>query len=268
MILAFSYRDKMGNYHGYDEIDFKDGKAFLATTGEELSPMVEKMSKSKKNVVNPDDILNRYGADAFRMYEMFMGPFEASKPWDMKGIEGVSRFLKRVYGWSETVTLSDEPCPKKSEILKNQTIVKVGDDIENFRFNTAISALMVLFNDISKLPQVNRKTFETFLQLLHPFAPHITDEIWQQHGHTEFLLQTAWPQADSNLLREDSVELGVQVNGKVRDRISVPAGAPREAVEKVALASPKVQRSLEGLEVKKIIVVPGRMVSLVAAPKK
>ncbi|WP_428050339.1 leucine--tRNA ligase [Candidatus Avelusimicrobium caledoniensis] len=268
MILAFSYRDKMGNYHSYDEIDFKDGKAFLAATGEELSPMVEKMSKSKKNVVNPDDILNQYGADAFRMYEMFMGPFEASKPWDMKGIEGVSRFLKRVYGWSETVKLTDEQDPKKSEILKNKTIEKVSDDIENFRFNTAVSSLMVLFNDISKLPQVSRATFEVFLKLLHPFAPHITDEIWQQHGHNDFLLQTAWPVADKNFLQEDSVELGVQINGKVRDRISVATTATREEIEKAALASAKVQRSLEGFEIKKIIVVPGRMVSIVAAPKK
>ena len=268
MILAFSYRDKMGNYHSYDEIDFKDGKAFLAATGEELSPMVEKMSKSKKNVVNPDDILREYGADAFRMYEMFMGPFEASKPWDMKGIEGVSRFLKRVYGWSETVKLTDGQDPKKSEILKNKTIAKVSDDIENFRFNTAVSSLMVLFNDISKLPQVSRATFEVFLKLLHPFAPHITDEIWQQHGHNDFLLQTAWPVADKNFLQEDSVELGVQINGKVRDRISVATTATREEIEKAALASAKVQRSLEGLEIKKIIVVPGRMVSVVAAPKK
>ncbi len=268
MILAFSYRDKMGNYHAYNEIDFKDGKAFLKSTGEELSSMVEKMSKSKKNVVNPDDILKEYGADAFRMYEMFMGPFEASKPWDMKGIEGVSRFLKRVYGWSENVKLTDQPDPRKSESLAHKTIAKVGDDIENFRFNTAISALMVLFNDLSKLPQVSRRTFEIFLKLLHPFAPHITDEIWQQHGHMDFLLQTAWPQADARLLQDDSVELGVQINGKVRDRICVPVNAPREEVEKLALASLKVQRSLTGLQIKKVIVVPGRMVSLVAAPVK
>ena len=268
MILAFSYRDKMGNYHSYDEIDFKDGKAFLAATGEELSPMVEKMSKSKKNVVNPDDILREYGADAFRMYEMFMGPFEASKPWDMKGIEGVSRFLKRVYGWSENAQLSDEQDPKKSEILKNKTIAKISDDIENFRFNTAVSSLMVFFNDISKLPRVSRHTFEVFLKLLHPFAPHITDEIWQQQGHTDFLLQTAWPKADPNLLQDDSVEIGVQINGKVRDRICVATTASREEIEKAALASAKVLRSLEGFEVKKTIVVPGRMVSLVAAPKK
>ena len=268
MILAFSYRDKMGNYHGYEEIDFKDGKAFLKTTGEELSPMVEKMSKSKKNVINPDDILSQYGADAFRMYEMFMGPFEASKPWDMKGIEGISRFLKRVGGWSENVQLTEQADPKKSAILTNQTIAKVGDDIENFRFNTAISALMVLFNDLSKLPQVNKETFDTFLKLLHPFAPHLTEEIWQQKGREGFLVKCAWPKADESLMQDDTQDIGVQVNGKVRDRILVPVGASREDTEKMALASEKVQRALEGFEIKKIIVVPGRMVSVVAAPKK
>lgn len=268
MILAFSYRDKMGNYHGYEEIDFKDGKAFLKTTGEELSPMVEKMSKSKKNVINPDEILSQYGADAFRMYEMFMGPFEASKPWDMKGIEGISRFLKRVGGWSDNVKLSDQADPKKSAILTNQTIAKVGDDIENFRFNTAISALMVLFNDLSKLPQVNKETFSTFLKLLHPFAPHLTEEIWQQQGNEGFLVKCTWPKADQSLMQDDTQDIGVQVNGKVRDRILVPVGSSREDMEKMALASEKVQRALEGFEIKKIIVVPGRMVSVVAAPKK
>ena len=268
MILAFSYRDKMGNYHGYDEIDFKDGKAYLKTTGEELTPMVEKMSKSKKNVINPDDILRDYGADAFRMYEMFMGPFEASKPWDMKGIEGVNRFLKRVYGWSQNVVLTDEKDPQKSEILKNKTVAKVGQDIEEFHFNTAISALMVLFNDLSKLPKVNKQTFEDFLKILHPFAPHITEEIWQEKGHSGFLVKQAWPQVDQSKLQEDTQEIGVQVNGKVRDRIAVPSQATKEELEKAALASEKVLRSLTGMEVKKVIVVPGRMVSLVAAPKK
>jgi len=268
MILAFSYRDKMGNYHAYEEIDFKDGKAYLQTTGEELSPMVEKMSKSKKNVINPDDILNQYGADAFRMYEMFMGPFDASKPWDMKGIEGINRFLKRVYGWSETVQFTQEQDPKKSLILLNQTIAKVGDDIENLRFNTAISALMVLFNDISKLPAVNEQTFKVFLQLLHPFAPHLTEEIWQMKNYEGFVVKTAWPKTNAAFLQDDSIDIGVQINGKVRDRISIGRNAAQEEIEKAALASEKVQHHLQGLEIKKVIVVPGRMISLVAAPKK
>ena len=268
MILAFSYRDKMGNYHSYDEIDFKDGKAFLKTTGEELSSMIEKMSKSKKNVINPDDILNEYGADAFRMYEMFMGPFDAQKPWDMKGIEGINRFLKRIYAWSETVQFTTQEDPKKSAILLNQTIAKVSDDIENLRFNTAISALMVLFNDISKLPAVQEETFKVFIQLLHPFAPHLTEEIWQTKGYTGFVLQTVWPKAKAELLQDDTVDMGVQINGKVRERLLVSRSASREEIEQKALASAKVQSYLKELELKKVIVVPGRMVSIVAAPKK
>ena len=268
MILAFSYRDKMGNYHAYDEIDFKDGKAYLKTTGEELSSMVEKMSKSKKNVINPDDILNEYGADAFRMYEMFMGPFDAQKPWDMKGIEGINRFLKRIYAWSETVKFTDQPEPRKSAILLNQTIAKVSDDIENLRFNTAISALMVLFNDLSKLPAITQDTFKKFIQILHPFAPHLTEEIWQTKGYSGFVLQSAWPIADQALLQDDTVDMGVQINGKVRERLLVSRNAPREEIEQKALASAKVQSYLKELEIKKVIVVPGRMVSIVATPKK
>ncbi len=268
MILAFSYRDKMGNYHAYDEIDFKDSKAFLKTTGEELSSMVEKMSKSKKNVINPDEILNQYGADAFRMYEMFMGPFDAQKPWDMKGIEGINRFLKRIYAWSETVQFTDQAEPRKSAILLNQTITKVSDDIENLRFNTAISALMVLFNDLSKLPALTQDTFKKFIQLLHPFAPHLTEEIWQQKGYTGFVLQSTWPQADKALLQDDTVDMGVQINGKVRERLLVSRNAAREEIEQKALASAKVQSYLKELEIKKVIVVPGRMVSIVAIPKK
>lgn len=268
MILAFSYRDKMGNYHAYDEIDFKDGKAFLKTTGEELSSMVEKMSKSKKNVINPDEILNQYGADAFRMYEMFMGPFDAQKPWDMKGIEGINRFLKRIYAWSESVTFTKEAEPKKSAILLNQTIAKVADDIENLRFNTAISALMVLFNDLSKLPGVTQETFQKFIQILHPFAPHLTEEIWQQKGYEGFVLNSTWPIADKALLQDDTVDMGVQINGKVRERLLISRNAPREEIEQQALASAKVQSYLKELEIKKVIVVPGRMVSIVAAPKK
>ena len=268
MILAFSYRDKMGNYHAYDEIDFKDGKAFLKTTGEELSSMVEKMSKSKKNVINPDEILNEYGADAFRMYEMFMGPFDAQKPWDMKGIEGINRFLKRIYAWSESVQFSAQAEPKKSTILLNQTIAKVADDIENLRFNTAISALMVLFNDLSKLPTITEETFQKFIQILHPFAPHITEEIWQEKAYKGFVLNTTWPTADKAFLQDDTVDMGVQINGKVRERLLVSRTAPREEIEQKALALAKVQSYLKELEIKKVIVVPGRMVSIVAAPKK
>ena len=268
MILAFSYRDKMGAYHGYEEIEFKDGKAFLKTTGEELSPMVEKMSKSKKNVINPDDILSQYGADAFRMYEMFMGPFEASKPWDMKGIEGIARFLRRIMAWNDSVKLTTASNPKEIEILTNKTIAKVTEDIETFHFNTAISALMVMFNDISKLETVSQDTFDTFLKLLHPFAPHLSEEIWQTSGHGGFLVKQPWPKADKSLIGQETVEVAIQVNGKVRDRIKIVASASKKEMEEAALASEKIKKNLEGMEVKKIIAVPARIVSIIAAPKK
>ena len=202
------------------------------------------------------------------MYEMFMGPFDAQKPWDMKGIEGINRFLKRIYAWSESVTFTKEAEPKKSAILLNQTIAKVADDIENLRFNTAISALMVLFNDLSKLPGVTQETFQKFIQILHPFAPHLTEEIWQQKGYEGFVLNSTWPIADKALLQDDTVDMGVQINGKVRERLLISRNAPREEIEQQALASAKVQSYLKELEIKKVIVVPGRMVSIVAAPKK
>jgi leucyl-tRNA synthetase len=144
----------------------------------------------------------------------------------------------------------------------------VADDIENLRFNTAISALMVLFNDLSKLPGVTQETFQKFIQILHPFAPHLTEEIWQQKGYEGFVLNSTWPTADKSLLQDDTVDMGVQINGKVRERLLISRNATREEIEQRALASAKVQSYLNELEVKKVIVVPGRMVSIVATPKK
>jgi leucyl-tRNA synthetase len=268
MILAFSYRDENGSYHSYDEVDLGDPAApKLKTGGAPLVSMVEKMSKSKKNVINPDEILQEYGADAFRAYEMFMGPFEASKPWDMKGIEGVSRFLKRVYTWADEVKITAAASSKELETLKHKTVKKVGEDIESFSFNTAISALMILFNEISKTKETGEDTFSVFLKLLHPFAPHITDDIWQKAGKEKFLLKEAWPRYDEALLRKESLEVGIQINGRIRDRVALPAGASKEQHEAAALNAPKIKQLLEGLSVVKIIVVPGKMVSIVAKPK-
>ena len=229
--------------------------------------MVEKMSKSKKNVINPDDILKDYGADAFRMYEMFMGPFEASKPWDMKGIEGISRFLRRIMAWNDSVKLTTASNPPELEVLKHKTIAKVSQDIEELHFNTAISALMVFFNEISKVQAISQDTFETFLKLLHPFAPHLTEEIWQTSGHSDFLLREAWPKADKTILAQEMVEIAVQINGKVRDRIKIAPKASKEEIEKTAMASDKIQKYLETSEIKKVIVVPGRIINIIVAPK-
>ncbi|MGN0023029.1 MAG: leucine--tRNA ligase [Elusimicrobiaceae bacterium] len=268
MILAFSYRDEAGNYHTYEEIDFSDpANPKLKANGAKLTSMIEKMSKSKKNVINPDDILKEYGADAFRAYEMFMGPFDASKPWDMRGIEGVSRFLKRIYSWADEVEISKEASlPKELEILKHKTIKKVSEDIESFSFNTAISALMIYFNELSKYKKVDEDSFSVFLKLLHPFAPHLTDEIWQNAGRETFLLNEAWPSYNKDLLLEEQIEIGVQINGKIKDRVKLAANSDKDAHEKAALSSPKIQALLKGMNIVKIIVVPGKMVSIVVRP--
>jgi leucyl-tRNA synthetase len=268
MILAFSYRDSNGNYHGYDEIDFSDpANAKLKASGAPLNSLVEKMSKSKKNVINPDEILQEYGADAFRAYEMFMGPFEASKPWDIHGIEGVSRFLKRIYTWADELKITDTKLPKEAEILKHKTIKKVSEDIEAFSFNTAISALMILFNEISKYKEIDEGSAAVFLKLLHPIAPHITEQIWQDMGKGTFLLKEPWPQYNPDLLEEEEIEIGVQINGKIRERVKLPSAATKERHEAAALAAPKIKQLLEGFTVIKVIVVPGKMVSIVAKPK-
>jgi leucyl-tRNA synthetase len=268
MILAFSYRDANGNYHSYDEIDFSDASTpKLKAGGAPLSSMVEKMSKSKKNVINPDEILQEYGADAFRMYEMFMGPFEAAKPWDMRGIEGVSRFLKRVYGWADELKISDIKLPAELEILKHKTVKKISEYIENFSFNTAVSAMMIFFNELSKYKEIDEETFAVFLKLLHPFAPHITDEIWQSAGKEIFLLKESWPSADASVMAEEQVEIGIQINGKIKDRIKITASASKEQHEQAALNAPKIKTLLAGQNIVKIIVIAGKMVSIVAKPE-
>ena len=269
MILSYSYRDAMGVYHPYGEIDFAESGPKLKKNGEALTAMVEKMSKSKKNVVNPDDIIHEYGADAFRMYEMFMGPFDASKPWDMKGIEGISRFLKRVWYWAEGIIASGkygaaDAGGRTLESLRHKTIAKVSADIEHMHFNTAVSALMIYFNELSSAGLVPAAHLETFLTLLHPLAPHITEELWQRlRGGDAFLSREKWPQADPALLQDDELDLGVQVNGKLRGRVKVPAAADEAAVKAAALENENVKRFLEGKTVVKVIVVPKKMVSIV-----
>jgi leucyl-tRNA synthetase len=173
MILSYSYRDAKGVYHSYKELDIRDDGVGYTKDGEKIKPMVEKMSKSKKNVINPDEILEKYGADTFRMYEMFMGPLEDSKPWDMKGVEGVYRFVKKILKWGTETRFENTKVSKEILILRNETIKKVTNDIENIKFNTAISQLMIYFNSISKTN--SKDDLEIFLKLLHPFAPHITD---------------------------------------------------------------------------------------------
>ena len=259
MILSYSYRDASGVYHPYDKIAFPEtGKATLIETGAALEVQVEKMSKSKKNVVNPDAILKEYGADAFRLYEMFMGPFEASKPWDMRSIEGVSRFLRKVWQLCEE-TLADGP---GLVALRHRTIKKVGSDIETFNFNTAISALMIYANEIQK--SAAREDVQTLIRLLHPLAPHMTEELWERLGHPQCLAREAWPAYEEKHLLDQAIEYAIQINGKLRGTFITAADAAEAAVAQAALAQEKISAALQGKTVVKTIVVPKRLVNIIA----
>ncbi len=234
-----------------------------------------KMSKSLGNVINPDDVVADYGADAFRLYEMFMGPLEQVKPWSMQGVEGVSRFLARVWRvameqnqegeWVPASKLSKEAEPTE-DLLKivHATIKKVGEDIEKLRFNTAISQMMECTNAFTSAEQVPLALFEDLLTVLNPFAPHLTEELWDRLGREGRCIDHAWPAYDPSLLVEEEIEMVVQVNGKVRSRIKVSAGAPQPDIETAAQADEKVQGHIDGKTVRKIIVVPGRLVNIVA----
>jgi leucyl-tRNA synthetase len=240
-----------------------------------------KMSKSFGNVVNPDDVVRGYGADALRLYEMFMGPLEQVKPWQMQGVEGVSRFLARVWRvafdlnedtgeWSVSPKIQDVPCADKA-LLKtvHEVIKKVTEDVERLGFNTAISQMMVCTNAFTQAEVVPLREFTLLLDVLNPFAPHLTEEIHERlckHFGTPgtLLSESPWPEWDEQALVESEIEIVVQVNGKLRDKIRVPKDAGKEDVEAAALASPKVTAHTEGKTVRKVIVVPGRLVNIVA----
>jgi leucyl-tRNA synthetase len=225
------------------------------------------MSKSRGNVVNPDDIVRDFGADAFRLYEMYMGPLDAQKPWSTRDIIGQTRFLSAIWrhlvGDEKPAVISAEPIPPALERMLHRTIKKVGEDVEALRFNTAIAELIKLSNEIGRLQSVPRALAEQFTLLLAPFAPHLAEEIWQRLGHEKSLARHPWPAYDVQKLSESTVELPVQVNGKLRDRITVPADASEQDVLAAAESAEKVRPWLAGKQVKKRIYVGGRLVSFV-----
>jgi len=230
-----------------------------------------KMSKSRGNVVNPDDIVRDYGADCFRLYEMYMGPLEAQKPWNTRDIVGMSRFLNAVWrhivGEDEApphqTRVTDEAIPEAIDRQMHRTIKKVGEDIEALRFNTAIAELIKLNNEMGKLPGIPRELAENFTLMLSPFAPHVCEEIWRRLGHERSLARRPWPTYDPAKLVESTMELPVQVNGKLRDKITVPADADELAILQAAAAAPGVQQWVNGKSLKKRIYVPKKLVNLV-----
>jgi len=254
-------------------LDFREPAKRLFNQGMILGEDHEKMSKSRGNVVNPDDLVQKYGTDTVRAYLMFLGPWDAGAPWNPHGIEGLARFFKGVWTLchldaKETVTLKAETEKKLRKTL-HQTIKKSGEDLQNFRFNTAIAAVMAFRNVLKAAPEAARteiwqECLQGMLLMLAPIAPHITEELWQKiKPGSGSVHQQAWPEYEEALLAEEMVTLVVQVNGKVRDRLEMPAGTSKEETERLALAAPKVQSFLEGKQCRKVIVVPDRLVNIV-----
>ncbi len=222
---------------------------------------VEKMSKSMFNVQNPDDLVERYGADTLRLYEMFLGPVEQAKPWDTNGIEGVHRFLKKF--WRLYDNIGSEPASKEALKVVHQTIKKVTDDIERFSFNTSVSTFMICTNQLTDLKCGSREALEPLAVLIAPFAPHIAEELWHQLGHDTTVFDAEWPQYDPSMLVEDTVKYPVQFNGKMRFTIDLPAAATQAEALEAIKASPDGQRWLAGAEPKKVIFVPKKIINIV-----
>jgi leucyl-tRNA synthetase len=231
----------------------------------------EKMSKSRGNVIPADHVLNSYGADAVRLYEMFLGPLEQVKPWNTNGIEGISRFLNKTWRlvWEEFTEVPRVTETKPDDaILKrmHKAIKKVTEDTEQLKFNTAISEMMVLTNELHRAGCYSREAVETVLVMLSPFAPHLTEELWQVLGHDESISGAAWPVFDPVLATDDVLTIAVQVNGKLRGTFMAPAGCPKEMMIEEAKKVESVTKFLEGQEIVKEIAVPGKLVNFAVKP--
>ncbi len=272
MILAYSYKDEGGKYYHPSEVEERDGAFVTSADGTPVESQIEKMSKSKYNVVNPDDVVEQYGADAMRLYELFMGPLEVQKPWQMKGVEGVNRFLHRV--WRLVVdeksgelkkTITDAPASSNDSLNRvlHKTIKKVASDTEVLAMNTAIAQMMIFVNEATTADNLPRDILLTFLRLLGPYAPHLCEELWQRLGEIGFIAHATWPTHDEALCQDDLITVVVQINGKKRDELQVPKDIGKDDLETLALASERVQKFIDGKPVRRVIVVPGRLVNVV-----
>ena len=271
MILAFAYETANGSKVPSDLVEERGGKYFEKNTGEELKQIVAKMSKSLRNVVNPDDVVEKHGADSLRLYEMFMGPLEATKPWQTSGLDGQNRFLQKVYrnfigDEEKAIEVVEEAPPKELNRLMHETILKVESDIESLRFNTSISQLMIFNNEICKQDKRYRKKQETFTQLLAPFAPHLAEEIWEYLGK-ENLSFSPWPKGDPLQAVKDEVTIVFQINGKVKSKVELPKQTPKEELEEIAKNDEKFKTYLENVAIVKVIAVPGKLVNFVVKPQ-
>jgi len=264
MILAFAYESESGSKVSGDFVEEREGKYFHKETHAELKQIVAKMSKSLKNVVNPDDVTSKYGADSLRLYEMFMGPLDVTKPWDEKGVKGVFGFLGRAFRFvsnPENISEGEED----AEILKglHQTIKKVEWDIENLHFNTAISAMMIFLNLATKKGKITTETACLFTMVLSPFAPHLSEELWQTLGNKKSLAYEPWPVYNEEYLKEDNFNYPVSFNGKMRFNIELPVSLTKEEIIKIVLADERAQKWMGNSTPSNIIFVPKRIVNIV-----
>ena len=244
--------------------DFADAEFILEDGKYVCGWAVEKMSKSMFNVVNPDDIVEKYGADTLRLYEMFLGPVEQSKPWDTNGIDGVNRFLKKLWGWAENVLEAQEkPMSPEEKKAVHKLIKKVTADIENFSFNTSVAAFMIALNELTSMKSSSSEALDAITRLLAPFAPHLAEEFWHRLGHEGSVADAEWPEYDESALVESTVKYPVSFNGKMRFTIDAPADASKEEVEKIALSAEGAAKWLDGKQPRKVIVVPGKIVNIV-----
>ena len=273
MILAYSYQDDNGKYYSPKEVEGRNAEWFVKASGVRANTQIEKMSKSRFNIVTTEEAIDAYGADALRLYELFIGPLSVSAPWQTRGVDGVYRFLQRV--WRLVIDedtgelnskLTDAPIDSDSELWKvlNQAIKDVSEDTESIdKMNTAISHMMVFVNAATQAKSAPQEVVKAFLRLLAPYAPHIAEELWERLGETELIAHAPWPICDPEALKREEVTIVVQVNGKLRGRVQLAVDASNEEAEAAALADERVQNHVAGKTVRKVIVVPNRLVNIV-----
>jgi leucyl-tRNA synthetase len=244
------------------EVEFREGKPFHREYGVALLATAEKMSKSRGNVTNPDTVIHDFGADSLRIYEMFMGPLEQTKPWQTSGIQGVRRFLDRVYTVASR-ELDPAPGGPETKKLMHRTLKKVGDDIEALRFNTAVSQMMIFTNHLVGLERPPRDAVELLVLCLAPFAPHLAEELWEQLGHRPTIADVSWPSYDPAQVVDEELEIAVQVNGKVRGRVLLSRTATEADARSAARADENVMKFLADKTEKKLVYVPGRVLNFI-----
>ncbi|MCP3958074.1 MAG: leucine--tRNA ligase, partial [bacterium] len=272
MILAPSYRGGSGKYYPRAELTERDGAFFAPGEEKPVSVQVERMGKSKMNGVDPMEVIDQYGADTLRLYELFMGPLEQTKPWQVEGLEGVHRFLARAWrlivddrSGELSAKVTDAPASSQPELEKvlHRTIKKVREDTEGLRFNTAIAQMMVFVNEATAADALPRDILRMFLLALSPYAPHLAEEAWHRLGLDGLVVQATWCEHDEALCAEDLITVVVQVNGKLRDRLEVERGTAKERLEELALGSEAARRFIDGKTPRKVVVVPDRLVNVV-----